>query len=327
MNPDLPDDPVSEEASLWAARLDGGTLEAADRARLDAWLAADPARRELLSRYCQLSVDLDTALPELLAEGRLEVPERQPAIGRRWAIWAAALAAAAAVALAVGFGPWSRHGELMSAEAGRSRSFTLADGSVVQLNANTSITVSSDRSFRRVHLADGEAFFEVSKDASRPFIVDTPAGSVRVTGTKFDVRTEAPDQMEVIVVEGSVRVQPSVSGAEPVAIGPGDRLSITGGSVALKGLSAASVNEMLGLRSGFVVCRGMPLAELAARMAHYHSRRITVSPRAATVMIGGRFSLADIDQFLGDLKVAEPGLVVSPDGAGGFRIALQGEAQ
>ena len=65
-------DPVTEEqASLWAARLEGSSLSAADRAALDAWLAEKPVHRVLLSDYCQFSADLEQLLPSLVAAGRV----------------------------------------------------------------------------------------------------------------------------------------------------------------------------------------------------------------------------------------------------------------
>ncbi|MBI2497024.1 MAG: FecR/PupR family sigma factor regulator, partial [Opitutae bacterium] len=103
----LPPDPVTDEqASFWAARLDGSVLSAADRTALDAWLAADPAHRAALSAYCQFSADLEQQLP--LLEGIKDGPAGNPtalttAQPRPWLRWplmaGAALSAAAAVAL------------------------------------------------------------------------------------------------------------------------------------------------------------------------------------------------------------------------------------
>ena len=72
MNPSPHPHPAAEEqASLWAARLDGSVLSATDRLALDAWLAEDPAHRSLLSHYCQFSADLEQQLP--LIEGIREL--------------------------------------------------------------------------------------------------------------------------------------------------------------------------------------------------------------------------------------------------------------
>src|SRR5688572_32627171 len=99
---------------------------------------------------------------------------------------------------------------MASAERG---SRTLADGTRVELNANTSLRFENTRTQRLVQLASGEAHFIVTKDESRPFIVQTPAGSVRVTGTTFNVRSDpARNTFEVTVVEGSVQVRTGATG-------------------------------------------------------------------------------------------------------------------
>ena len=71
---------ADEQASLWAARLDGSVLSAAERIALDAWLAVDPVHRDLLSQYCQFSADLEQKLPALIEASALDLP---PASARR----------------------------------------------------------------------------------------------------------------------------------------------------------------------------------------------------------------------------------------------------
>src|SRR4051812_22317586 len=99
------DSVADEQAALWAARLDGDTLDGAQRAELDTWLAQNPSHRTLLSRYCQFSSDLEEKLPALVQTGAVSMPKlpNSPA-RRRWTftkLGAVALAAAAAVAVTV----------------------------------------------------------------------------------------------------------------------------------------------------------------------------------------------------------------------------------
>ena len=71
-------DPVADEqASLWAAKLDGSELSAADRRALHVWLETHPSHRTLLSHYCQFSADLEQQLP--LLEG---IKERSAEAGK-----------------------------------------------------------------------------------------------------------------------------------------------------------------------------------------------------------------------------------------------------
>ena len=60
---------------------------------------------------------------------------------------------------------------------------------------------------RRVYL-EGEAYFEVAKNVTKPFIVEANGMEVKVYGTKFNLNTRRVDQMHTTLVEGSVSVKP-----------------------------------------------------------------------------------------------------------------------
>jgi len=328
----IPDPAAEDQAALWAARLDGSPLDAAERSALDSWLDEVPGHRALLSHYLQLSSDLDRLLPELAAAGRVELPAARAPVRSGWnPRWAAAgaLAAAALVAAVAWLGMPGERLEKIATSVAQRRSFTLADGTRVELNANTSMLIENGRAERRVRLADGEAFFVVSKDKARPFIVETPAGYVRVTGPIFNVRTEAASELDVTVVEGSVQVRPGgTNGAQPagpVVLGAGDRLSSGDGGVAVRALSASALDDALAWRQGQIVFDGVPLAEALARLGHYHGRRITASEGAAVRRISARMSLDDLDGFFASLEQAMPEVHVTRDPEGGARVSLRTE--
>ena len=85
----------------------------------------------------------------------------------------------------------------------------LADGTKVWVNAATEIRypVKFAGKERRVRL-EGEAYFEVTKDTTRPFIVEANGMEVKVYGTQFNVNTRRDDQIQTTLVEGSVSVKP-----------------------------------------------------------------------------------------------------------------------
>ncbi|MBL9212947.1 MAG: FecR domain-containing protein, partial [Opitutaceae bacterium] len=213
-----PSSAAAEEAALWAARLDGDSLDDARRAELDAWLARDPRHRALLSGYCQFSADLEAQLPALVGEGRVTMPSLPvPTRRRPGPLWwsGLGLAAAAAVALAVWIAQPAAEVQNLATAVAQRGTHVLADGTRVELNARTSLRFEHTSTARHVQLGDGEALFTVAKDATRPFTVTTPAGTVRVTGTTFSVRNDpaAAVALEVLVVEGSVQVRPSATTA------------------------------------------------------------------------------------------------------------------
>ena len=325
----VPDPSAEDQASLWAARLEGSMLTPSGRAELDAWLGGDPGRREQLSRFCQFSAKLDRLVPELACAGLVQMPpERTRSLWNPWKVAAAGLLAASLVVAAVWMGRPTDRPENISTPAGKRGSFTLADGTRVELNANTSIFVENSRAQRRVRLSNGEAFFVVSKDKSRPFTVETPAGSVRVTGTSFNVLTEAASQLEVTVVEGSVQVRPGeaadTQAPSPFVLGAGDRLNEENGAVSLRALSGSETEDALAWRQGQIVCIGMPLSEALARYAHYHGRRITMSAGAGKVPVGGVYGLGDLDEFLAYVRQGL-NLKVVQGADGSVRVSLPAE--
>jgi transmembrane sensor len=178
---------------------------------------------------------------------------------------------------------------------------TLADGSRIELNAGTALTVELGPDMRRVRLSGGEAYFEVSKDPARPFLVEAPAGTIRVTGTRFNVRADSVASLEVIVAEGSVQVR--AGGDKPAqALRTGDRLVHEKHQAAVFSLSNRQLSDALAWRQGWVVFDGTTLREALARFARYHGRNITVSDDAATQRIGGRYSLDDLEGFLAGIE-------------------------
>ena len=97
----------------------------------------------------------------------------------------------------------------ISTTSGRHYQMTLADGTGVWLNANSSISFPSDfrGSTRNVKII-GEVYFEVMKDKNKPFIVEAPNGlKIEVTGTKFNLNTYADeDTWKTTLIEGRVNV-------------------------------------------------------------------------------------------------------------------------
>ncbi|MGJ8694448.1 MAG: FecR family protein [Thalassotalea sp.] len=88
---------------------------------------------------------------------------------------------------------------------GEHKSYTMADGSILWLNSSTTIHVDYTEAFRRIKLIQGEAHFEVAKDATRPFEVYANDRLVRAIGTAFSVH-KLKDTIQVIVSEGTVEL-------------------------------------------------------------------------------------------------------------------------
>lgn len=113
---------------------------------------------------------------------------------------------------------------------GRTFDIILGDGTHVWLNAESRLRfpVGNKGGERRVYL-EGEAYFEVTKDANRPFIVETAAQTLDVLGTKFNI-SAYPDQVEVYtsLVEGSVSLMSKPDRAETM-LQPGQQARLREG--------------------------------------------------------------------------------------------------
>lgn len=123
---------------------------------------------------------------------------------------------------------FNRHGKeitLVTAE-GNIGEFTLPDGTKVWLNENTRLTYpeSFDGKTREVELC-GEAFFEVRKDAERPFMVQMHNLDVEVLGTSFGAACYLDRKVEEIILKnGSVKIS-GESMQNSVVLKPNERLT------------------------------------------------------------------------------------------------------
>jgi len=104
----------------------------------------------------------------------------------------------------------------------KNQKISLPDGSTVTLNHSTKLSYKSNfgKNSRKVSLS-GEAFFEISADASKPFTIDAGKASVKVVGTSFNVITENVDSaVEVFVTTGKVMLSDN-SGNPGLVLEPG----------------------------------------------------------------------------------------------------------
>jgi ferric-dicitrate binding protein FerR (iron transport regulator) len=93
-----------------------------------------------------------------------------------------------------------------STQGAQQMTLTLPDGSRVRLNSNSTLIYGNDFMSNRVVRLKGEAFFDVVRDARRPFIVQTKTFQTEVLGTAFNINAYNSQHARVSVAEGKVRV-------------------------------------------------------------------------------------------------------------------------
>lgn len=209
---------ISREASDWLARHDRGLTAEEQDAFFD-WLAKDPEHSESYATRERVWRSMD-----LLAEWRPEHSvEPNPDLlavssGHSWIGWVKRYSGLAAL-LVLGLALWVFLGRddgasVMLLASGESARFyehhVLQDGSVVELNRGAQVSVRFSQDKRLIDLLSGEAYFTVSKDPDRPFVVRARGTVVQAVGTAFNVSLN-PDEVEVLVTEGKVLMNPSIA--------------------------------------------------------------------------------------------------------------------
>lgn len=277
-----------QEAADWLVRLQRPEVDEADWLAFDAWLA-DPGAQEAYDAIRAVDEEIFQRGPEArgaLTEPRRAAVKRPFKVDWRWLGGLGATAAAIAVALVVA--PW---GELLpqpdtlyATAKGESRSVKLADGTRVELNTDTRLSVRLDREARRVTVHDGQALFDVTHDGARPFLITAGDETVRVIGTRFDV-LRRDGRLAVTVLRGLVEV--SSDGEEtPVRLRPGQMLEHVEGAASVS-VRTVPAEEQASWRSGRLVYRNQPLGRVVGDLNHYFDRPLRLEGESAATL---RFS-------------------------------------
>lgn len=272
---------LTKQAADWVARLSGQPGEA-DWLAFEAWLGGDEERRAAYDRALALSLALDREAVALA--GRLA--DRPRARGRPL-LWGAGLTAVAAVAVTfAALHPTPEAKATVYATAkGERRDIVLDDGTRIALNTDTRLTVALRADRRELTLASGEAAFKVAHDPRRPFVVHLGDRMLRDIGTEFDaVRRDG--LISVAVREGMVAMERPDDSRRRVTLGPGSRAEHREGSQEVMVL-AANAEDAFSWRTGRLIYRDRPLAEVAADLDRYGDERIKVVGPAADLRFTG----------------------------------------
>ena len=165
--------------------------------------------------------------------------------------------------------------QTFTAEHGRSM-LQLPDGTEVWLNKNASI--SYPKSFsgdeRRVNLS-GEAFFEVTHNPEKPFIVASDGTETRVLGTSFNINEKAGARFDLVLVTGKVSFE---AGDESLVLAPGDLVSIDAeGNVS----KTENTNpNFLAWKTRVLEFDNVPMQQVAAEIARLYEVEIEVENEA-----------------------------------------------
>ena len=201
--------------------------------------------------------------------------------------------------------------------AGERSDLLLADGTRVRLAPGSQVRVAADfGTARRDVYLDGEGYFEVTHDASRPFTVYAGNTSVRDIGTAFSVRSYAADSaVQVVVREGEV----AVAGVGRLRAGDMGRVSSTGETTVRR---AVDVDLHLSWTSGRLIYDDAPLGDVLDDLHRWYGADVQLADTSiANLPFTGTLANVAPNEAVAQVA-ATMGLLVEVDGQ---RVVLRAD--
>lgn len=161
---------------------------------------------------------------------------------------------------------------------GKIFNITLSDGTHVYLNSGSSLKfpVQFIKGMKREVFLEGEAFFDVAKDKSHPFVVNADAVHVRVLGTKFNVSSYAEDKtVNTVLVEGSVALSSAGKPTDNTMLKPGFKGAFDKSGTAVFSLEKVDTRQYTNWMKGEIAFKGIGFKEIARKLERTYNVSIT----------------------------------------------------
>lgn len=301
-----------------------GMLTANEVAAVEEWLSASPENEKLLEQLyftrevvrrvrVMQSVDPEQSLRRF----KTQVHELDKKIRLRRMVWLVQRVAAVLFVpiLVLSVYLWMQGGKKevrmleVRTNPGVVSMFNLPDGSRVWLNSASSLKYPSDfvADSREVEL-EGQGYFEVTHDASQPFIVH--AGQeyeVEVLGTTFNVAAYADDDLiETTLVEGSVNVHVQSVGGQELSrrIKPNEKATFTKTTRKLD-VEAVNTDHETAWKNGEIIFRNHPMSQVLKVLSrHYHVKFMVKDSVVLNSIITAKFKNEQLPQVMEYLRLA-----------------------
>lgn len=179
---------------------------------------------------------------------------------------------------------------------------TLADGTTVWLNSNSTLRFPQEfSSEKRLVEISGEAYFEVTHDSKRPFIVKSDYQEITVLGTAFNVKAYTEDELNTTtLIEGLVQVRGN-DGDNRFELHPG-QAAIAGKSQQLK-IQPCDVEQVISWKKGEFNFSLTPFEEVAKQIARWYDLDVEYKNKIPQEYFTGQLSrTVDFEIVLAFLK-------------------------
>lgn len=169
----------------------------------------------------------------------------------------------------------------LSAQYGERKTISLSDGTVVTLNAGSSITYKADyNQTNRTISFHGEGFFEVAKNPDKPFIVQYAGLYTKVLGTSFNIRAfDKEENIDVTVATGRVEVgeiENAAHGTKTLAdLKPGQQLVYTKALGLVKLNTLSDVRKVTAWTDDVLIFKGERFEDVAIKLERWYNVKIS----------------------------------------------------
>ena len=317
------DETIGNIAAQWVVQCHGDSLNEPDLDALNTWLEADPshamAYSQALSLWYEVSpepsqIDEDVLFNQL--QGQLisfeahalkTTPKSKPSLNKTRYLYASAVAACLMVCVSIyslyRLNSASQTDSLYSTQKGQSQTITLADTSVLSLNADTRVRVKLASGERQLILEKGEIAINVAHDPAHPFSVRSDNILIQDIGTQFNVKKYA-DHVKIDVAQGQVSISADQSdkrahlsmGQQAVVENRGAKINI----------SQIEPKDVFAWRTGHVIYHQERLVDVVDDLNRYFDTPIHLDDKARNLKLTAVLTLDNEPAVIQRLQVYLP---------------------
>lgn len=247
-------------------------------ADIQKWAEESPANYRILCKERQLF----DAMLLLTDKKQFDRRQETDVFKKKWFLEVGKIAAVIAVTLVISFisRSYSEKQETsamqqISVPAGQRISIRLSDGTDIWLNSRSTLCYPAGfpGDTRKVILS-GEAYFEVAHNIRKPFIVETTKGTVKATGTRFNVEAYPDDSIfKASLMDGAIQV---TQGNKRFALRPGQMAYRKNGRLQVAVITDYNVYKW---REGLICFKDTPFADIMKKFEKCYGVRIVIENR------------------------------------------------
>lgn len=271
--PEQADTTIMDQALEWVVRLAEASPE--EREAFILWIDTSAEHAAAFEQAESVWHSELVGVAAARVETRLGAPRAIPRRASRtwrWSGWAAAASVLLAVLLVWQGDPRIRLQADYLTSRGEQRQLPLEDGSAVLLGSDSALAMDFLEQTREARLLRGDAYFEVARDAHRPFLIEAGTARIRVVGTAFSVRYR-DERVQVSVNHGLVEVS-DVEGTS-LRLAAGQEVEMVDGH--LRPLHSMNTDQALAWTKGRMVFENRQLGDIVAELRHHYPGWIVIS--------------------------------------------------